>query len=125
MPLRSEVSLKLPNSPGALGRVCRLLADERVTVLAMSLATNGLLRLVVDNHVRAAGVLAQHHHTVTTRDVLLLSLPRTAEALGSILQSLADGSVNVDYAYGGCGEHTSSFVLGVDEAARAATVGGI
>lgn len=125
MPLRSEVSLRLPNTPGALGRVCRLLADERVTVLAMSLETNGLLRLVVDNQIRAAGVLRQHHHAVTLRDVILVSLPHSAEALGSTLKSLADGSVNLDYAYGGAGGDTSSFVLGVDEAAKAAMVGGI
>ena len=35
--IRTELSLRLGNSPGALAGVCRLLSNERVNVLAMSL----------------------------------------------------------------------------------------
>src|SRR6266498_3390632 len=53
--IRTELSLRLPNSPGALAGVCRLLADERVNILALALESSGQLRMVVDNHVHAAG----------------------------------------------------------------------
>ncbi|MBI4487088.1 MAG: ACT domain-containing protein, partial [Acidobacteria bacterium] len=49
MAIRTELNLRLPNSPGALAGVCRLLSDERVNVLAMALESSGQLRLVVDN----------------------------------------------------------------------------
>ena len=61
--IRTELSLRLPNSPGALAGVARLLSDERVNILAMSLETGGQLRIVVDNHVHAAAICA----SITTR----------------------------------------------------------
>ena len=67
--IRTELYLRLANSPGALAGVCRLLSDERVNILAMSLESGGQLRLVVDNHVHGAAVLREHHHQVTERDV--------------------------------------------------------
>ena len=45
--IRIEISLRLPNSPGALAGVCRLLSDERVNVQAMGMETGGPLRLIV------------------------------------------------------------------------------
>ena len=51
MAIRTELNLRLPNSPGALAGVCRLLSDERVNILAMTLESTGQLRMVVDNHV--------------------------------------------------------------------------
>src|SRR5882724_674749 len=44
--IRIEISLRLPNTPGALAGVTRLLSDEHVNVLAMSLGTGGELRLL-------------------------------------------------------------------------------
>ena len=41
MAIRTELNLRLPNSPGALAGVCRLLSDERVNILAMALESAG------------------------------------------------------------------------------------
>src|SRR5439155_21109007 len=79
--LRTELNLRLPNSPGALAGVCRLLSDARVNIVALALETGGQLRIVVDNHVHAAGVLREHHHPVTERDVILISVPNISGAL--------------------------------------------
>ena len=68
--IRTEISLRLGNSPGALAGVCRLLSDERVNILAMTLEAGGQLRLVVDNHVHGGAVLRDHHHHVTEREWL-------------------------------------------------------
>src|SRR6058998_842651 len=102
--IRTELSLRLPNTPGALADVCRLLSDERVNILAMTLEPAGQLRLVVDNHVHAAGVLREHHHQVSERDVIVTSVPNTPGALAPALRLVADANVNVEYAYGGGAE---------------------
>ena len=39
--IRTELALRLPNSPGALAGVCRLLSDERVNIVAMSIDPAG------------------------------------------------------------------------------------
>jgi hypothetical protein len=125
--VRTELSLRLANSPGALGGVCRLLSDERVNVLAMSLDSGGQLRLVVDNHVHGGAVLREHHHQVAERDVIVTSVPNTPGSLAPALKLVSDANVNVEYAYGGGAEGSASavVVLGVDDAQRAAAAAGI
>ena len=125
--IRTELSLRLPNTPGALAGVCQLLSDERVNILAMTLESAGQLRMVVDNHVHAAGVLGDHHHQVTERDVIVTSVPNAPGALAPTLRLVADASVNVEYAYSGVAEGgaMASVVLGVDDAQRAAAAAGV
>jgi hypothetical protein len=48
MAIHTELELRLPNSPGALAGVCRLLAQEHVNIVAMALDNHGRLRLVAD-----------------------------------------------------------------------------
>jgi len=127
MAIRIELNLRLPNSPGALASVCRLLSDERVNIVAMALESGGQLRLVVDNHVRGAGVLREHHHQVSERDVIVLSVSNGPGELAPVLKLVADASVNIEYTYGGASEGgvAAVVVLGVDEAQRAAAASGV
>jgi hypothetical protein len=127
MAIRTELNLRLPNSPGALAGVCRLLADEHVNIIAMTLEASGQLRLVLDNHVRGAGVLRAQHHQVTERPVVVAAIANGPGALAPVLAIAADAGVNVDYAYGSVTEGTggAAVVLGVEDAQRAAAASGI
>jgi hypothetical protein len=127
MAIRTELSLRLQNSPGALGGVCRVLSDEHVNILAMSLEASGQLRVVVDNHVHAAAVLRERHHKVTERSVVVLALSNAPGALATTLKLVADAGINIDYVYGGTGDggSSASVVLGVEDAMRASAAAGI
>ncbi len=127
MAIRTELNLRLPNSPGALAGVCRLLSDERINILAMTLESGGQLRLVVDNHVHGGAVLREHHHQVVERNVVLLLVPNGPGGLASTLRLMSDVDVNVEYAYGGGaeGSASASVVVGVDDAERAAAAAGV
>lgn len=127
MAIRPELNLRLPNSPGALAGVCRLLSDERVGILAMSVDSAGHLRLVVDNHVHGAATLRERHHQVTLRDVIVMTLSNTPGSLVPALRLVGDANVNVEYAYGGAAEGSpmATVVLGVDDAQRAAAAAGV
>jgi hypothetical protein len=127
MAIRTELNLRLANSPGALAGVCRLLSDERVNILAMALDTGGQLRMVVDNHVHAGATLREHHHQVSERDVIVLALPNAPGSLASTLRLVRDADVNVDYAYGGTadGSAAATVVIGVENAQRAAAAAGV
>ncbi len=127
MPIRPELSLRLPNSPGAVGAVCRILANERVNILALSLEASGHLRLIVDNHVLAAGALRADHRQVSQRDVLVLTIGNAAGALAPVLKLVTDAGINIEYAYGGAtgGSAGAVVVLGVDDAQRAAAASGV
>ena len=127
MAIRTELNLRLPNSPGALAGVCALLSNERVNIVAMALEAGGQLRLVVDNHVHGAAVLREHHHQVTEREVILLSVANAPGSLGPALRLVGDAGVNVEYAYGGGPDTAMSaaIVLGVEDAMRAAAAAGV
>ncbi len=125
--IRTELSFRLPNNPGALAGVCRLLSDQRVNVLAMALESGGQMRMVVDNHVHAAATLRDHHHQVTERNVIVTMVPNAPGALAPALKLVSDAGINVEYAYGGGSEssQTAAIVLGVDDAQRAAAAAGV
>jgi len=125
--IRTELSLRLPNSPGALAGVARLLSDERVNIVAMVLETGGQLRLVVDNHVHGAAILREHHHQVAERDVIVTAIPHSPGSLAPALKLVSDANVNVEYAYGGGADSgsTALVVLGVEDAMRAAAAAGV
>ena len=127
MPIRTELNLRLPNSPGALGGVCRVLSDERVNILAMALETSGQLRLVVDNHVSGAAALRSQHHQVTEKEVLLVTVPNGPGAVVPSLNLLSDAGGNLDYAYASAAEGaaTAALVLGVEDAQRIAARSGL
>lgn len=125
--VRTELSFRLPNSPGALAGVCRLLSNEHVNILAMALESGGQLRMVVDNHVHGAAVLREHHHQVAERNVVVTTIPNAPGALAPTLKLVSDANINVDYAYGGGaeGSATAAIVLGVEDAERAAAAAGV
>ena len=127
MAIRTELNVRLPNSPGALAGVCALLSEERVNILAMALESGGQLRLVVDNHVHGAAVLREHHHQVTGRDVILVAIPNAPGSLAPALRLIGEAGINLEYAYGGGTDMapTASVVLGVDDAQRAAAAAGV
>jgi hypothetical protein len=128
MATRTELTLRLPNSPGALADLCATLADERVRLLALQLETNGTLRLVVDNPVRAAGTLRERHHAVLEREVLIAAIPNEPGSLAMVLRLVGDAGVNVEYAYAAASTESSGTalaVLGVDDALRAGAAAGL
>lgn len=127
MAIRTELTLRLANSPGVLARVCQALGDERVNILALSLEASGVLRLVVDNHVHASGVLREQHYQVEERDVLYTLMPNEPGSLGRIVRMTAEAGVNLEYAYATAveGHSMAGVVVGVADAQRASAAAGI
>jgi hypothetical protein len=127
MAIRTELSFRLQNSPGAFARVSGLLDRERINILALTLEAGGIVRLVVDNPVHAAAVLREHHYRVEEHEVLYVSLPNEAGAVAAVSRLLADAGVNVEYAYGTAveGDPMAAVVVGVADAQRASAAAGL
>jgi hypothetical protein len=127
MPLRTELNLRLPNSPGAVAHICRLLAAERVNIAAMSVEGNGQLRLVVDNRVRATDALRADNQQITERTVIVMSVPHEPGAIARELEAVAAAGFNVDYVYASTPDRAanSMVVLGLEDAERAAAAAGL
>jgi hypothetical protein len=127
MAIRTELSLRLQNSPGALSRVCQVLANERVNLVALSLDGSGTLRMVVDNYIHAAATLREQHYQVDERDVLYTVVPNQPGSLAKAVKLVSDAGVNLDYAYATVVENDRmvGVVIGVPDTVRASAAAGI
>jgi hypothetical protein len=127
MAIRTELSLRLPNSPGALGRVCEHLASSHVNLLALHLESSGRLRIIVDNPLHAAAMLRERQLQVEEREVLVAALPNTPGTLGRLSRALTEAGINIEYAYASVSDEgpSAAIVLGVPDAAKAAMVAGL
>lgn len=127
MAIRKELTLRLQNSPGALGRVCQYLSDEKVKIEALALDSGGTLRIVVNNPLNAAGLLRVKQYAIEERDVLLIQLPNETGALYKATRLLTSAGVNIEHAYG-CSpdaQPTGCVVMAVDDIERASMVAGV
>lgn len=127
MAIRIELSLRLANSPGALAGACKILADERINVIALSVESAGTMRLVVDNHLHAAATLREHHYEVDEHDVLYTVMPNQSGTFAKAVGLVADAGVNLDYAYATAVENEPmvGVVIGVADPMRASAAAGI
>jgi hypothetical protein len=127
MAIQRELTVRLANSPGTLGRVAQVLGNERINMLAMSVDGSGALRMVVDNPLHAAGALRELHYTVDERDVLYATVPNEPGSLGRVVKMLAEAGINLDYAYASGIDRVPmvAVVIGVADAQRASAATGI
>jgi hypothetical protein len=127
MAIQRELTVRLANSPGTLGRVAQVLGAERINMLAMSVDPSGALRMVVDNPLHAAGSLREQHYQVEERDVLYATMPNEPGSLGKVVKMLAEAGINLDYAYASGIDRVPmvAVVLGVADAQKASAATGI
>ncbi len=127
MAIRTELTLRLQNSPGSLARVCQIIADEHVDIAALNLASPLVLRLVVDNPVHAAATLREHHYQVEERDVLFTTAANSPGSILRLTRLIAEAGINMEYLYATVmdGQAMASIVVGVPDAARASAAAGL
>ncbi len=97
MPLR-EILLTLPNRPGTLAKMARLLARERINVAAISVdstAGKGRVRLIVSDPTRATTLLTGAGYEVEVREMLAVHLEDRAGSFLRVLDALDRARINI------------------------------
>ena len=93
-----ELTFSLPNRPGALARVARALAKEKVNLAAISVdsaAGKGHVRLIVNDPDRATTLLHSAGYEVEIREMVAVRLEDRAGSFLRVLETLARERVNV------------------------------
>jgi hypothetical protein len=93
-----EISLTLPNRPGALAGVARTLARERINLAAISVdstATKGRVRLVVSDPDRAMTFLSAAGYEAEVREMMAVRLEDRSGSFLRVLEALTRGKVNI------------------------------
>jgi hypothetical protein len=119
-----NVTLTLPNVPGALARMGEALGSAGVSLEGggvFAVGETAVANFLVEDGERAATVLrAAGFQAVQVRDVLLRKLDQGRPGqLGALTRRLADAGVNIEVQYS---DHEHRLVLVVSEPARAAAV---
>ena len=97
-----QISIFIENKSGRLAEITRVLGNNGVNILALSLADTsdfGILRLLVDNTDVALSTLKEGGFTVNKTDVVAVEVPDQPGGLSVILQILDNAQINVEYMY--------------------------
>jgi hypothetical protein len=97
-----QISVFLENKAGRLAEVTGILSEAEVNIRALALADTsdfGVLRLIVDNNVKAVEALKNRGFTVGRTDVLAVEVEDKPGGLHRILNMLHKAQINVEYMY--------------------------
>ncbi len=98
----SQISVFLENKSGRLADVTRTLAENEINIRALSIADTidyGLLRLIVNDPVKAKSALSSSGFTVALTEVLAIEVPDKPGGLAGIIEILSEAGINIEYMY--------------------------
>ena len=127
MPIAKELTVRMDNRPGSLGKVCRALADRGVNIMALQSIPSQktiLVCIVVDNPAAAETILDREGITYTEGEVAQVKLPHAPGELARAASKLGEANININYAYCGVEPNTNTplVIFGVTEVGRAAII---
>jgi hypothetical protein len=114
MKVCKQLAVFVANRPGTLAQVSKVLAQEGINILGLSVADavdHAVLRLIVSDPNRAIHLLEDAGLLVLDTDVLALRLQNTAGNISKLSEALANENINIAYAYGGLDENNSEGTL--------------
>ena len=125
-----QISLEVPDVPGELSRVVKLLGDREVDIKALYLsrtnerAPKGQVRMIVTHPPIAMRVLQEGGLTPFEEKVVVVALDDHPGGMASALAALAKEGINLDYVYGFVSrvEGRALSILGVADLTRASEV---
>lgn len=100
--ITKQLSVFLENRPGVLAKICGILSEAKINVLALSVhdtIDHAITRLVVDQYIKALLLLEQQGLYIREQDVVLVSLDNHPGELAKLAQKLARADINIEYAY--------------------------
>ena len=97
-----QISVFLENKAGRLAEVTGILSEANVNIRALALADTsdfGVLRLIVDDNVKAVKALKNRGFTVGKTDVVAVEVEDRPGGLHRLLDMLHKAEINVEYMY--------------------------
>jgi hypothetical protein len=102
MQLTTQLALFLENRPGTLARVCDALSEAKINIYAISTSDtvdHSVVRMVVSDPEKALRIFEEHGSLVVADEVLMISGDNKPGTLAAIARKLAQGKINIEYAY--------------------------
>lgn len=97
-----QISVFLENRAGQLAEITAVLAENKIDLRAISIAETadyGILRMIVDDAVRATKILLEKEYILSMTPVVAVAVPDTPGGLAPVLAVLAEGNIDIEYMY--------------------------
>ena len=125
--LIKQISVFLENKSGSLAEVTRILRQNNIDISALSIADTtdfGILRLIVNNPDMAEKVLRENEFTVSSTEVIGISVEDKPGGLSKALSVLEKSEIGIEYMYAFVGKCTDEalVIIRVDDSENAIDV---
>jgi hypothetical protein len=97
-----QLSIFMENRVGQLLRITRLLENEPVHILGLSVDASvdcSIVRMLVNDPDRAQQVLTDARFAMSDSDILVVALPPGPKGILTVCSGLIAGEVNINYVY--------------------------
>ena len=94
-----QISIFLENKPGQLAGICSALAKADINIATLSLADFGIVRMIVDDHVKGCEVLSAAGFAVRETDVVMATVPNRPGGMAEITAKLDAAGADIEYSY--------------------------
>jgi hypothetical protein len=98
----TQLSVFMENKPGHLQNVLKILADENINIVTLTIAETsdfGILRMIVDDSDKATDTLKKNHITCSTTDVLAIEIDDNPGSLYKAVDTFRKKGLNIEYMY--------------------------
>jgi len=120
--LMKQISVFSENRPGRLAAIAHALGEEKVNILAFTIAESegfGVVRALVDQPEKAHKKLSACGFNVAFTDVIAVKMKDEPGGLYRIAKSLGEAGINIEYAYAYSGKQQAVLILRLDNANEA------
>ena len=97
-----QLSIFLENRPGGLAKVCGILAESGINIVALTVhdtVDHAIVRVLADRPIKALLIMEQHGLYILETDVVVMEVSNQAGVLAELSRTLAHADINIDYAY--------------------------
>ena len=126
MPTSTELTIRIEDKPGILGKFSKSLADKGVNILAFQATPSqgtSVVRMVVDQLTVAKKVLDSEHLSYTETEVATALLRNRPGELSRAAAKLGEANINIEHVYSGVDPNNSPVVIfGVKDVNRAVAI---
>ena len=112
-----QISIFSENRPGRLASIAHALGEEKINILAFSIAEAngfGVVRALVDHPEKAFEKLSSLGFNVAFTEVIAVQMKDKPGGLYEIAKVLGDAGVNIEYSYAYSGKDAAVLILRVD-----------
>ena len=97
-----QLSVFLENKTGHLNEILRVLADNNINIIALTVADSsdyGILRAIVSDPEKALEVLRAEHFTVRVHEIFSLEMAAAPGSMSRILNLFTAADICIEYVY--------------------------